>query len=618
LLVYALDRHLNGTLVLEAPGGKKSAVLFVHGAASKAKTAEPIIYLGRVLLENGVIEETVHDRTLQRALGERQLHGQVLLSEGAVDETAVKRALREQVERQIEWMFTLPPEETVYGYYDGVDFLERWGGKDSPRGRPLATIWRGLRSHAQPGRVQDACARLGDTPLRLHRDAQLARFRFGREERPIVEVLRAKAQSLDALLQRDLADPNLAKRLVYTLLITRQLDLGGQDVEPVGVDEVPSSSGTSFRRPSDPEGGRRVFSPPPRMSDPGVWYAPPARPESRSGTHGRVTPAGAPARVPTPSPPPAIVSNPPTASATSKFPSDAPDRVSAMPLSAQRSSSRPPERLSQPTPSRRPSILSSRAPGRVSQNPRSSPPGAAETAALKQEIVTRASGPEQNYYELLGVPPDATASQIQAAFFQLAKKWHPDRLGSEFDDVRDAAVRVFSRLNDANFALSDPGRRSQYDSALAKGAANADEQQRVQAVLRAAAAFQRAEVLLKKNDLEGAEHETRLALEDDPEQADYSVLLAWIQAQRPGHALDDLIQVLSNAIKKEPNHLRARWYRGLLYKRAGNQTRALIDFRRVVEVDPHHVDAARELRLHEMRKTPPPTSPKGLGKWFKR
>jgi curved DNA-binding protein CbpA len=240
------------------------------------------------------------------------------------------------------------------------------------------------------------------------------------------------------------------------------------------------------------------------------------------------------------------------------------------------------------------------------------PPGVAETAALKEEIISRASAPERAYYEVLGVPHNATLPQVRASYFRLAKRWHPDRLGREFDDVRDAAITVFSRLTHAYWVLSDAKRRSQYDSALANNP-SADEQQRVQAALRAAAAFERAEVLLKKNDLEGAERETLQALHDDPERTDYSVLLAWIQAQRPGHSLDDLIKVLTDAIRKDPYHTHARWYRGQLFKRAGNERRALADFHRVVEADPHHVDAARELHLYEMRHA----STQGSGRWFK-
>ena len=34
---------------------------------------------------------------------------------------------------------------------------------------------------------------------------------------------------------------------------------------------------------------------------------------------------------------------------------------------------------------------------------------------------------KRDYYEVLGVPKDASADQIKSAYRKLAMKWHPDR-----------------------------------------------------------------------------------------------------------------------------------------------------------------------------------------------
>src|ERR1700709_2343543 len=88
LLVYALDRLLTGTLVLEEPTGRKHAIYFDGGAPSKAKIQEPILFLGRVLVELKAISEGIYEQTLATATERRLLHGQVLLAEGAIDERA--------------------------------------------------------------------------------------------------------------------------------------------------------------------------------------------------------------------------------------------------------------------------------------------------------------------------------------------------------------------------------------------------------------------------------------------------------------------------------------------------------------------------------------------------
>jgi hypothetical protein len=52
----------------------------------------------------------------------------------------------------------------------------------------------------------------------------------------------------------------------------------------------------------------------------------------------------------------------------------------------------------------------------------------------------------------------------------------------------------------------------------------------------------------------------------------------------------------------EQANLRVRWYRGQLLKRLGRERQAIEDFRLIVERDPRHVDAQRELRLFDMQR----------------
>jgi tetratricopeptide (TPR) repeat protein len=136
----------------------------------------------------------------------------------------------------------------------------------------------------------------------------------------------------------------------------------------------------------------------------------------------------------------------------------------------------------------------------------------------------------------------------------------------------------------------------------------------VQRVLRANNAFQKAEVLLKRGNLALAEKEAQLAYDNDPSQADHVAIWVWIQAQKPSADLVDLAVKLEKAVRSEPNNLRVRWYRGLLLKRLGRNREAVLDFRFIVERDPRHTDAHREVRLYAMRRgnrppSDPPASP---------
>src|SRR5450432_2047903 len=86
LLVYGLDRLLTGTLVLEEPTGQRHAIYFDDGGPAKAKVQDPVLYLGRVLVEQQAISEEAYQRTLPIAIEAGKLHGQVLLEQGLIDE----------------------------------------------------------------------------------------------------------------------------------------------------------------------------------------------------------------------------------------------------------------------------------------------------------------------------------------------------------------------------------------------------------------------------------------------------------------------------------------------------------------------------------------------------
>jgi molecular chaperone DnaJ len=63
-----------------------------------------------------------------------------------------------------------------------------------------------------------------------------------------------------------------------------------------------------------------------------------------------------------------------------------------------------------------------------------------------------------NYYDVLGVPREASQAEIRNAYRNLAKERHPDHPGGSTEE--------FSRLQEANAVLSDPNRRRQHDEAL--------------------------------------------------------------------------------------------------------------------------------------------------------
>jgi curved DNA-binding protein CbpA len=525
LLIYALDRRLTGTIVFEEPDHKKHAVYFTMGAPAAARSATVIAPLGELAVARGIISRSRLEPALQAAREAGKRLGEVLLDWVVVDDAALDALLREQVARRVKELRLLPPA-TAYGFYEGVNFLERAGGPKQACA-PLSSILRVMRLASDPGRSAETLARLAGTVLRFHVDAPLARFDFEPGEQAVVDVLRAKPQSLTELTNRGLLEPLALERLLYTLVLLKHFDTGSGS-QPIGVE-------------------RRSVTPAAPVPAP---VSPPTAASPSPARHAAAAAVAAPAPAPTPAAP--------TAPAGALAPA-APAPVAATAL--------------------------------------------AGDASFRLEAEQRAAADKQSFYEVLGVASNALTPAIAAAYFQLAKRWHPDRLAPEHADLRDLAMRIFARIGEAHRVLSDAERRREYDATLQDGGEeSAEDQEQVQRLLRASNNFQKAQVFLKRSNVPAAAEAARLALEDAPDEADHIALVAWLGATKPDADVPGALKEIDRAAKLEPMNLRVRWFRGQLLKRLGKERQALEDFRMIVEKDPRHVDAQREIRLYELSR----------------
>src|SRR5919108_2670210 len=65
-----------------------------------------------------------------------------------------------------------------------------------------------------------------------------------------------------------------------------------------------------------------------------------------------------------------------------------------------------------------------------------------------------------DYYEVLGVSPEAAPDDIKQAFRRLAREHHPDATGGD-----STSEQRYKEISEAYAVLSDEGKRREYDAA---------------------------------------------------------------------------------------------------------------------------------------------------------
>jgi curved DNA-binding protein CbpA len=145
-------------------------------------------------------------------------------------------------------------------------------------------------------------------------------------------------------------------------------------------------------------------------------------------------------------------------------------------------------------------------------------------------------------YELLGVAPSASESEIRQAFARLARSAHPDR----FTDAAEKQ-RAQAELRDITTAfntLVNPRSRQEYDAARARPAPRTPEE-------LAAAAWSRAQTLLEEGSIEQAVAELRVCVHHADDQPRYHAALGRALVQLPSSAREAMAH-LERAVALEP------------------------------------------------------------------
>lgn len=499
----------------------------------------------------------------------------------------------------------LLPADTRYAFYPHHDFFE---DPNAPaiQIEPLAAIMSAARACVGSTFASATLRKvMKASTIKVAATAMPERFRLSPEERALIERLRKQSLTLPELITSSGVPEPIVRGVIYGLTITRHLDFGVPARPPVGITTIPKA----------------VTIPAARSSNAGTTSSTTGSPSSpRPKTSGTTQPGAASSN-----------------SSDTKLIAEPEKTGPRVKLSSEPDQSLPPMRprmnseldlLEAPPSSKLP----------VAYRTIEVLPPDNRRAELEAKMAQMAA---QNHFEVLGIKETASVLEIRDAYFGMAKTFHPDRL-SDIPDLRPKAQVAFARINTAYNELSDDKRRVAYINKLKEAQKEGEKptgagtnQATIGRAINAALEAQKAELCLKKNELDAAESHAKMATLADPEQPAYAALLVWIQAQqRPvpvveegktNTTYDDLIRTLDQLLKKEPSFERALFYRATLLQRAGHVDRAFKDFSRALELNPRNIDAAREVRLHQVRtKNKPPESPPEksggglLGKLFKR
>ena len=235
----------------------------------------------------------------------------------------------------------------------------------------------------------------------------------------------------------------------------------------------------------------------------------------------------------------------------------------------------------------------------------------AEERAFAEQLDARATSlAGKDHFTVLGVPQAANKDQVKAAFLQLAKTFHPDRLPQPLQPSHGARINaVFDSIRAAYDVLQDDAARARYVEELkagppkpgfkpgVKGEPTPVEQQ-VRELMRD------GEVALKKKDFAGAERAFARAHTLDGKHAESLAAKGWAIYMDPSRKaeLPAVKQLMQDALKLDPKCARAHYQLGVIARVHGEAAASEKHFRAAVAANPRHAEASAEVRLLEIRK----------------
>ncbi|HYA48936.1 MAG TPA: DnaJ domain-containing protein [Burkholderiales bacterium] len=213
------------------------------------------------------------------------------------------------------------------------------------------------------------------------------------------------------------------------------------------------------------------------------------------------------------------------------------------------------------------------------------PPDVAEVLAFRETLA------QKNFYQLLEVGRTASDDDIKKAYFQMARRFHPDRFDRKASaEYKSQIDEVFDAITNAYRVLSNKDKRAAYDSGAQTGA----QEEAQDTVKMAEIKFRQGKTLFGMDRFDDAVALLEEAVRLRRDKADYHLLLAMAESRIPSYVRKAETDFLK-AINLEPWNPEGYVGLGVLYRTEGLQTKAIRQFEKALEADPEHAKARQEL-----------------------
>ncbi|MCC7460575.1 MAG: DnaJ domain-containing protein [Proteobacteria bacterium] len=214
-----------------------------------------------------------------------------------------------------------------------------------------------------------------------------------------------------------------------------------------------------------------------------------------------------------------------------------------------------------------------------------------------------------NYYDLIGVKKDFNPQDLQKIYFNLAKKYHPDRIKMKMSIPVKDAERFFAKITEAYNTLSNPILRKEYEFNSSHEASEHEEL--MKRIVQSESVYLDGQSMLNRNLINEAVAKLREAVALYDQEPEYYITLGWALFRQG--VKDKVVakiaegkKLLMDAYAREYNMALVSYYLGMIAKQEGKVTDAIKFLRMCISIEPNHALAMSELRFLEKKQDDKP------------